>query len=263
MGCSRKVAVARARELDIVVCRHARLRWAKAWCSEVGERVAAWTCRSLDGRDGQGEARSEAAGGRQTRGARSRRRANWACGEGRDSAARGRLAVCGVLVEGRGVKVRAWVVRKRAERFLRPVELLTASRVTSSVKCSLRSALYCHSITATQSPALHPTASLVACVFSPGNAPPSRHRPVQGLGHDALPKVPPARPLRLQNAKPRPRSGPTNPAPRAPSSCSTRTSSPSSPPRCQSDLVRKKGVADDILKKKELERGRGRKREQE
>ncbi|KAF1346366.1 hypothetical protein EJ07DRAFT_84126, partial [Lizonia empirigonia] len=37
--------------------------------------------------------------------------------------------------------------------------------------------------------------------------------------------------------------------------CSTRNSSPSSPTEVPSDLLRKKGVADDILTKKDQERG--------
>lgn len=91
MGFSRKVAVARARELDIVVCRHSRLYTGVCVLRAVDD---AGLCAGL------GRVAGSVQAGSRRQGARSRRRADWRCGEGRSSAARGGLVLCGVLSVG-------------------------------------------------------------------------------------------------------------------------------------------------------------------
>jgi hypothetical protein len=113
MGCSRKVAVGRARKLDIVVCRHSRLYARSVVCG-----LWSVVC-GLRAVDAQGWARS----GQSQADTRLRARA---AGSGRIGSAtrqrqlaRGRLAVCGVqCVRESDV---AWVVTsQRPPKFLRP-----------------------------------------------------------------------------------------------------------------------------------------------
>ena len=100
-----KVAVDRARKLDIVVCRHSKLYAGRCLLCAMRRGVVFEACSAGQGRALRAGLR-RVAGSRQSagrrlalaEGARSRRRANWRCGEGRDSAARGRLALVLVLV---------------------------------------------------------------------------------------------------------------------------------------------------------------------
>jgi hypothetical protein len=108
MGCSRKVTVARARELDIVVCRHSSLY------AEACVRCA--VCGVLRRLMRRSRARSgECADKRQTTGRAQQATGELAVRRGQGQRSAGQAGVVrGAERVRRAVMLLAWVVRKRA-----------------------------------------------------------------------------------------------------------------------------------------------------